>query len=106
MSRQPQGDPGTRRRPRWTPAVIAVLLVVAVALQARGDETPASSGEGADEAVGCEAAVEAVLKDHPLIEAAKASVREAEAKASVLRWVAEPELRMRTDAGTREQSLP
>ncbi|MFQ5665031.1 MAG: TolC family protein [Candidatus Binatia bacterium] len=49
----------------------------------------------------CEAAVTFVLAEHPGIKAAQSGVLEARALADIMRWLARPELRVRTDASTR-----
>jgi outer membrane protein TolC len=81
--------------------VLAIpLLLGCAAGRAAAEPLAATEGDAVGLPLGCEAAVQLVLAAHPLVEAAEAGLREAEANASFLRWIDSPELRLRTDAGS------
>jgi outer membrane protein TolC len=85
-----------QRRESWFAIGVIVLTVLLSSSELRAGASEAAS------VLDCEEAVRLVTSEHPSVRAARAKTAEADAAASVLRWLDPPEVRLRTDAGTRD----
>ena len=86
------------RRYRWRTALLLLLLSPIVT----SAETPAEpTTEALKDALGCTAAIERVLREHPLLRRDNRKAREISESPSLWNYLSQPELRLRSDAGTR-----